>query len=354
MSKQDHPDRKANPIVAGHPHYVLPWPSDVIDGVDCMGAIECHAVLQACAGIVREHQIAGLGFAGDDEKPLVLDEALQLASSKLDTSEDGYVQPKSAIFDAVFGVRRSDETNLAFATAIGQGLLNSVRELKKANTLSISEQSMLVSGFRDLLYYMDPKSSLGDLFVQKSFSLSGEKPSYEPFERWRDGHCTFMSICSALNYVAAEALEAGEANDWEAIDRPLAVTNSLLHASASAFRLTGDVTPVEYASIVTRMTPPNAPEGFSGLWMIDHQSLLRQVKRIGELLDTAPPALMITRARFRDALNASYAAHRYVCELAAGERASLAGEKVMTDDVASSSLVSFGARALRMAKAPIS
>lgn len=143
-----------------------------------------------------------------------------------------------------------------------------------------------------------------------------------PLARWRVGHHLFFVLIQGLVLALRRfelALEAGSTQD--AASR-LESATSLLWASAIAMRFAGDFEPEKYDHEVRpTMTPPQVPDGFSGLLSQDHHAMVETLKRLRPVFAAPPPGLERSRDRFVAALDSAYRCHMFVCRRFAGDEA---------------------------------
>jgi hypothetical protein len=143
--------------------------------------------------------------------------------------------------------------------------------------------------------------------------------------RWIRGHRIFAVLTQCLIFEVGLFEEANRSQDWSGVGESAEALGQLLRACAWSLELTGDYPAQMYESLVREtMSPPNQPDGFSGLLSSDHHLLvkrLREAKPAMELLRDRDPA---RHRLITDALAQVYDSHKFVCSRFVGaEKTSL-------------------------------
>jgi hypothetical protein len=146
-----------------------------------------------------------------------------------------------------------------------------------------------------------------------------------PMKRWHAGHLVFFVLIQG-NVVALERFEkAIKDGDFAKARDALRAASIFMVASAAAMRFAGLYSRQAYDSeVVPTMSPPNVPEGFSGLLSRDHRALVRLITRLRPIFKSLPIELAHDHRFFLDCYQAAYASHKHVCSRFGGdERGSL-------------------------------
>jgi hypothetical protein len=143
--------------------------------------------------------------------------------------------------------------------------------------------------------------------------------------RWVRGHQIFAVLTQCLIFEVGLLEGAHRSQDWSGVANSAEALSQLLRACAWSLELTGDYPANMYEALVREtMSPPNQPDGFSGLLSSDHHFLVKQLRE-------AKPAMELLRDRdqprhklITDALAQVYDSHKYVCSRFVGsEKTSL-------------------------------
>lgn len=271
-------------------------------------------------------------------------ETCNLLSSKytIDKSTKKILDDQELSFDNFFGLRRSQSPD-AFAIGIAWGIVATLEEINHPQSLVSAEIATLINGFYKLVILFFENFSSSASTPLKSERTSPIRP---PMERWHNGHIIFVSLTGGLIFTHTRVITAIENNDFVSCKAALNDTSALFFASAAAMRLTGDMAPADYEQVRLAMSPPNVPEGFSGLFNCDHRQLLRLIKKLGTLLNKDLPDIAWEREHYWMALNTAYSAHRSVCQELVGRTPSLATASRNKEKPAHEMLESFARRAL--------
>jgi hypothetical protein len=146
-----------------------------------------------------------------------------------------------------------------------------------------------------------------------------------PMNRWQAGHHVFFVLIQG-NVVALERFgQAVKAGDIENARKSLRAASIFMVASGAAMRFAGMYSRQSYDSeVVPTMSPPNVPDGFSGLLSRDHRTLVRLISRLRPVFKNMPFQLEHDHRFFLDCYQSAYASHKYVCSKFGGnERGSL-------------------------------
>lgn len=137
--------------------------------------------------------------------------------------------------------------------------------------------------------------------------------------RWAVGHHLFIIFIQGLS-IAINRFEIACSQDRLAdAERELRDAAEILRISATAMKFAADFSEDNYSDTVR----PSMPDRFSGLDMVDHQDMLREMKRMKPVFDTLPPELCEAKAVFMRALADAYDSHVFVCDQFVGDQSSL-------------------------------
>lgn len=142
--------------------------------------------------------------------------------------------------------------------------------------------------------------------------------------RWVRGHHIFTSLTQGLT-MGFNALEIAEqAQDREGADYAAAMITLLMEASAASLEFTGNF-PAHFYDAVVRgsMSPPNQPDGFSGLLSRDHRQLVKRMKETGAAIEALKSRSPEAHRGIYKALSSVYESHSCVCEKFVGSDSSL-------------------------------
>jgi len=176
-------------------------------------------------------------------------------------------------------------------------------------------------------------------------------PSFHPLVRWRRAHHTFFAIIQALVFAHRLVERAVAEGDLHEAAQGLRVSADLFWASAAAMRLAGDMRSEDYARVRRSMEPPRMAPGFSGLHLADHVVLLQAVKRMRRLFQAPPRKLETAIVAYRQAVDAAYRSHAWVCREFVGDAPSLrmeSGASTAEDSAPSRLMNHYRRRYLRM------
>jgi hypothetical protein len=247
-------------------------------------------------------------------------------------------------FDSLFAIARADTVD-AFVAGVVCGLLASLCELSRPNSLVPAEQAALIGGFHELAEVIHPARADEHPAARPERPVAAPRPRHV-FERWRNGHLAFTALIDGLILFHLAAIGAIERHDHPGAASSLRAAARLLLAAAAAMRLTGDMTPEDYDEVRAIMTPPRVPEGFSGLFNADHRQLLRLAKQLGQLLKEPGAELVWPREEYWLALNDAYSSHRWVCQKLVGAAPSLASASRWNEQPGPQKIEAFARRSL--------
>jgi len=143
--------------------------------------------------------------------------------------------------------------------------------------------------------------------------------------RWMRGHQIFTALSQGL-IVGVNALQAATAaQDTPARDAAADLIATAMEACGRTLEFTGDFRVEAYEDLIrASMSPPNQPEGFSGLLSVDHRELVFRLKAARPAIDRLRAEDPDRHARMVDALTGVYDRHKHVCAKFVGtQRASL-------------------------------
>jgi hypothetical protein len=143
--------------------------------------------------------------------------------------------------------------------------------------------------------------------------------------RWMRGHQIFTALSQGL-IVGVNALQAATAaQDTPARDAAADLMATAMEACGRALEFTGDFRVEAYEDLIrASMSPPNQPEGFSGLLSVDHRELVFRLKAARPAIDRLRAEDPDRHAKVVDALTGVYDRHKHVCAKFVGtQRASL-------------------------------
>jgi hypothetical protein len=256
-----------------------------------------------------------------------------------------HLTERQRVFDSFFRIRRSVSQD-AFATGLAAAAIAASHELSRTNSLLPVENASLVCALHRIASEFVSVSGAGGISIR---SPSAAPMLPQSFERWRNGHVLFVGLIDGAIYFHHKAINAIRERDDAAANLALRDLSCIFHGSAAALRLAGDVTPAEYDEIRVYMGPPNLPGGFSGLWNADHSFLLQLIKQLGSAIRLAHPSIAAAREEYLLSINAAYAAHRYVCQKAVGQAASLATQSAAVEQPGHETLRQFAKRTIEWA-----
>lgn len=225
--------------------------------------------------------------------------------------------------DIAFGIQRIAGPPLPLLVDAAVAALIGVLELAADRGTGLDERSWtdLVRGVDHLLdWCADP-----DVPSQRRpvpVPVGSRAPEqYDALRSWVRGHHVFMVLAQGTAMACACLADHATRGDTEGARIAATVATALMWASRGALKHAGDVAQPEYNNeIRPTLMPPVAPPKMSGLRWRDHEALVR------ELAGSASGWAWLTHrddaplAAFRGALDATYDAHRGVCEHFVGDR----------------------------------
>lgn len=141
--------------------------------------------------------------------------------------------------------------------------------------------------------------------------------------RWQRGHHLFFAYVQSLIVICSRMSDNIAAENWDAARTDIDQATHVLWGVAATFKLTGSFSQAAYEGYV-RPNMFEASEGFSGMWAIDHDFLVKKVLRQLKPTFEKPPAELLSSIQtFRQAFAIMYDAHKFVCERFEGEAPSL-------------------------------
>jgi predicted O-methyltransferase YrrM len=225
--------------------------------------------------------------------------------------------------DVAFGIQRIDGPALPLLVDAAVAALIGVLEPAVDRGSGLDERSWtdLVRGVDYLLdWCADPYASPRPRPVPVPAERGVSVPN-GALRSWVRGHHVFMVLAQGCAMACACLGDHATRGDVDGALATATVATTLMWASRGALRYAGDAAQPEYnAEIRPTLMPPVAPPKMSGLRWRDHEALVR------ELADsTSGWAWLAERdgaplTAFREALGATYDAHRGVCEHFVGDR----------------------------------
>lgn len=225
--------------------------------------------------------------------------------------------------DVAFGIHRIDGPPLPLLVDAAVAALIGVLEPVVDVGSGIDERSWtdLVCGVDTLLdWCADPHVAPRPRPVPVP-APRGVPVSNSALRSWVRGHHLFMVLAQGCAMACACLGDHAACDDVDGALVAATVATRLMWASRGALRYAGDAAQPEYnAEIRPTLMPPVAPPKMSGLRWRDHEALVRALadstKGWAWLAERDDTPL----AEFRDALGATYDAHRGVCAHFVGEQ----------------------------------
>ena len=217
-------------------------------------------------------------------------------------------------FDDYFDVRRVEAPPVeALRAAMGVALRKSAADAKAGHHLDFKQEMTLARGLHRLADWAQAPSELPETMP----ALPRARP--DAMRRWKDQHQLFFVIVHGMLYLLHVLEEALQKRHAPVIQAVLEDFTDLMNASGIAFRLTADFETAAYDDLIRPDMTAHDPH-FSGLFYAEHKELvtsLRDLRRVPEEFEDELAAL-------RDATNATYEAHAFVCERFVAGTAALA------------------------------
>jgi hypothetical protein len=219
--------------------------------------------------------------------------------------------------DLGFGIERIAGPPLPLLIDAAVAALGGILELAIERGVGLDAQAwrQLVHGVDSLLDWCadtrhTPRPRPVPLPVER-----GKPRDEDALRRWVRGHHLFMVLAQGCVMATACLRHHAELKQVQGAVAAASMATKLMLASRAALQYAGDVAQHEYsAEIRPTLMPPVAPPKMSGLHWRDHEALVRELSRstsAWQWLAGRHPACL---AEFRDALGATYQAHRGVCE----------------------------------------
>lgn len=321
-------------------------PGDITPDLPLRTSPEARTLLIKAVGLCRPRR-AGFVLGGEAKHELRglarACRALLAARNSEDSPAEAILDEQERDFDRFFGLARSRSPD-AFVVGIVWGIIATLEEISHPNTLVPAEMAALAGGFYQLAKpFLESFDGEGTLEGRQEDEATLIR---HPMERWRNGHLAFVALTGGLIFAHVRAIAAIEGGDFAHARAALSDVSSLFFASAAAMRLTGDMSAEDYEGVRSIMSPPQVPDGFSGLFNCDHRHLLRLTRKLGLLLSGDLPEIDWERENYWMALNAAYSAHRGVCRELVGRAPSLATVSKEQEKPAYEMLEGFAKRAL--------
>jgi len=224
--------------------------------------------------------------------------------------------------DAAFGIHRVDGSPLPLLVDAAVAALIGVLEPVADVGSGIDERSWtdLVRGVDTLLDWCADPHVAPRLRPVPVPAPRGASVSNSALRSWVRGHHLFMVLAQGCAMACTCLDDHAARDDVDGALVAATVATRLMWASRGALRYAGDAGQPEYdAEIRPTLMPPVAPPKMSGLRWRDHEALVRALtgstKSWAWLAERDDAPL----AEFRDALGATYDAHRGVCAHFVGE-----------------------------------
>lgn len=326
---------------------ILALPEALTANTDPTATTVGMEVVQAACEALSGFEVGGDSLQPDDALVQRLDRAILECGVAAADLPGELKTAKNRIYDATFGVARTRDAGLGLAHGIGMATKSLLNQLGRANRLMPSARLDLVGGLAGATTSLAPTVDFNPRFLTNP--AMAELESYDPLERWVEGHWFFFTCCQlaiVFHHKANAAIAAGDQlGEREALNAASVVYRAIGHG----FSLAGDITPAEYEPIVAKMIAVD--NGFSGLWFADHQ-LVKQLTH--KVTKACPMAEGGARARYVAETNFMFHAHSFVCEdVSGGERASLMGQGQNDEEPGPTKLRRFAGAALKLAGANI-
>jgi hypothetical protein len=222
--------------------------------------------------------------------------------------------------DLAFGIERHGGAALSLMVDAGLAALIGLLELTRRRGVGLTEVDWadLFAGFATVIGWPADPGTPPDRPAPALPNPRGTARPDDALRCWVCGHHVFM-VFAQCGAMALRCLRSAvEAGDTAGARRAAEAATTMMRASRGALRFAGDSSNDEYvAEIRPTLMPPVAPPKMSGLHWRDHEALIDALAGAGD----AWPALADARlvAGFRDALDATYLAHRGVCEQFVGD-----------------------------------
>jgi len=327
---------------------VFPVPSTIAADLPLRTSERAKGMLQAALNICDRRRPSVILGDVDVEKleALVTDCRVLSAHHAEHGAVNHLLSEDEQTFDRFFGIGRCSSAD-AFAIGTAWGLIAMLHEIRRPHSLIPAELSDLVSGFYRLAESFLPAMSGPHEFVVNTGNKAPDPPLHQPpIVRWKNGHLSFVALTCGLIFAHVRAIAAIERRNAAEANTALRDASCLFSASAAAMHLAGDMTPDDYDEVRGLMSPPNMPEGFSGLFNADHRQMLNVTKKLGSLLHQEWKEIAWAREEYWRTLNDAYCAHRWVCQRLVKEAPSLATASRALEQPAPEKLEGFARRAL--------
>jgi hypothetical protein len=219
--------------------------------------------------------------------------------------------------DIAFGIVRTDAPPAPVLIDAALASLSGVLDLAADRGIGLDRRDWtdLINGFDTLLAWLaNPRTVPARPPVPAAQGIR-EVRADDALRRWVRGHHVFMVFAQGSALAARNLSHCAAAGDMEGAVVATRVATALMCSSRAALRFAGDVTNLAYRSeIRPTLMPPVAPPKMSGLRWRDHEALVRQLAAARDgfaWLARSHPELL---QGFRAELEATYLAHRGVCE----------------------------------------
>jgi hypothetical protein len=219
--------------------------------------------------------------------------------------------------DIAFGIHRIGGPPLPLLIDAAVAALIGVLEPAAARGSGLDERSwtQMVSGVDHLLdWCADPHTAPRPRPVPVPAARNAPEPD-DALRNWVRGHHLFMVLAQGCAMACACLGDRAAHDDVDGALIAASVATALMWASRGALKYAGDAAQPEYrAEIRPTLMPPVAPPKMSGLRWRDHEALVHELagSAVGWTWLAERHGAPLTA--FRDALGATYDAHRGVCE----------------------------------------
>ncbi|WP_182604616.1 hypothetical protein [Streptomyces alkaliphilus] len=232
--------------------------------------------------------------------------------------EDPRESPPNRDNDLAFGIERHVGEPLALLVAAALRAETGIVELieRGGTDLETSAWRDLIAGFDALLCWLATPSRVPEPFpVPGPPGRTDEPEPFDGLRRWVRGHHVFMVLSQGCALALNSMRAAADEKDTELAAPAAAVASRLMWACRAALRFAGEADRQQYRNeIRPTLMPPVAPPQMSGLRWRDHEALVTALgasRASWAWLAGTRPALL---EEFRAALDATYDAHKGVCQ----------------------------------------
>ncbi len=146
----------------------------------------------------------------------------------------------------------------------------------------------------------------------------------QALRRWQLGHHLFFIQIQGIVINHRKLLKVLNTGDTEQARKIFRRATQLLNSSATAMQFAANMPEEHYNVIRQSMSPPNVAKGFSGLWSIDHRTMMDELKNLKNQVNTINSCLTDEHQNWVKAMDNVYRTHSLVCERFVGDGPSLA------------------------------